>query len=157
LANSDAKVEVYIHILLAKTVINNVVLIHITSVKTTHPVSINDDTNVTKEEQQLESSTYSDHTTRLLSKDNREEHSNNNNYEGEINKLNLPYGLIELLVKNNYTLDSLINTHPSELSGVLAIDQEVAAIICAAANKKNNNGRKTANRGMAGDDTNNGS
>lgn len=104
-------------------------MIHITSVKTTHQISINHNGNVTKEEQQLESSTYSDHTTRSLSKDNREEHSNNNNYGGELNELNLAYGLIELLVKNNYTLDLLINTDPSELSGLLAIDQEVAAII----------------------------
>jgi hypothetical protein len=48
-----------------------------------------------------------------------------------------------MLVKSNYTLESLINTEPSTLSHVLAIDQEIAVIICAAANKRNKEHRKT--------------
>jgi hypothetical protein len=105
----------------------------ITSLETT----INHNRNVTEEEQQLTSSMYNGTTSSFIYSNDKEEHSNNNNHKGTIEKLDLAYGLIELLVKNNYTLDSLINTNPSDLSRVLAIDQEVAAIICAAVNKKN--------------------
>lgn len=49
----------------------------------------------------------------------------------------MAHGLIDLLVENNFTLELLISTNPSELSRILAIDQEIAAIILTAANKKN--------------------
>jgi hypothetical protein len=48
----------------------------------------------------------------------------------------LAHGLIDLLVENNFTLEMLISTNPSELSRILAIDQEIAAIVLTAANKK---------------------
>ena len=105
------------------------------------PIDHNRNHRLTEDKQQLASSTYSDSNISFLY--NNKEHSNNNNLGGTIEKLDLAYGLIELLVKNNYTLDSLINTNPSDLSRVLAIDQEIAAIICAAANKKNKEHRKT--------------
>jgi len=41
----------------------------------------------------------------------------------------LAHDLIDLLVENNFTLELLISTNPSELSRILAIDQEIAAII----------------------------
>ncbi len=86
---------------------------------------------VTRDEQQL-ASTYSDSIISF-------------SYRDIIDDLDLPYGLIDLLIKNNYTPASLINTDPSELSNILAIDQEVAVIILAAAKKKkkNNKHRKT--------------
>jgi hypothetical protein len=40
----------------------------------------------------------------------------------------LAYGLIELLVENNFTLKSLLNTSSSELSKTLGIDQQVATL-----------------------------
>jgi hypothetical protein len=105
------------------------------------PIDHNRNHHLTEDKQQL-ASTYGDFNINFLY-DNREKHSNNNNPLGTIDGLDLAYGLIELLVKNNYTLDSLINTDPSELSHILAIDQEIAAIICAAANKKKKEHRKT--------------
>ena len=48
----------------------------------------------------------------------------------------LAYGLIELLVENNFTLKSLLNTSSSELSKTLGIDQEVATLICKAAKNR---------------------
>jgi hypothetical protein len=117
-------------------------MIHISRVDMTQVNSINHNRNqhVTEDKQQL-ASTYSDSTITFLS-NNRQKYSNNNN-PATIDDLDLAYGLIELLVKSNYSLESLINTEPSELSHVLAIDQEIAAIICAAANKKNKEHRKT--------------
>jgi hypothetical protein len=119
-------------------------MIYITRADMTQVIPIDHIRNhrLTEDKQQLASSTYSDSNISFLY-NNKEEHSNNNNLGGTIDELDLAYGLIELLVKNNYTLDSLINTNPSELSGVLAIDQEIAAIICAAANKKNKEYSKT--------------
>jgi hypothetical protein len=127
----------------AKRVISNDEMIHITRVNMTQVIPIDHNRNhrVTEDKQQL-ASTYSDSTISLLY-NNREKHSNNNNLGGTIDDLDLAYGLIEMLVKSNYTLESLINTDQSELSHVLAIDQEIAAIICAAANKKNKEHRKT--------------
>jgi hypothetical protein len=148
---------VYFHYCLAKRVINNGEMIYITRADMTQVIPIDHNRNhrLTEDKQQLTSSTYSDSNISFLY--NNKEHSNNNNLGGTIEKLDLAYGLIELLVKNNYTLDSLINTTPSDLSRVLAIDQEVGAIICAAVNKKNNRGRKASNHAIAGDDVNAGS
>jgi hypothetical protein len=107
------------------------------------PIDHNRNHRVTEDKQQL-ASTYSDSTISFLY-NNREKYSNNNNnnHGGTIDDLDLAYGLIEILVKSNYTLESLVNTDPSELSHILAIDQEIAAIICAAANKKKKEHRKT--------------
>ena len=108
----------------------------------TQVIPIDHNRNHRHTEEQLTSSTYSDSDTSFLY-DKREKHSNNINSGGTIDDLDLAYGLIEMLEKNNYTLESLINTEPSKLSHVLAIDEEIAAIICAAANKKNKEHRKT--------------
>ena len=88
---------------------------------------------VTEDEQQL-TSTYSDSTISFLNNSTR--YNNNNNNKSTIDDLDLPYCLIDLLIKNNFSLESLTNTDPSELSSILAIDQEVSAIIWNAANKK---------------------
>jgi hypothetical protein len=106
------------------------------------PIDHNRNHRPTEDKQQLTSSTYSDSATSSLYS-NREKHSNNINGGGTIDDLDLAYGLIEMLEKNNYTLESLINTEPSKLSHVLAIDEEIAAIICTVANKKNKEHRKT--------------
>jgi hypothetical protein len=127
----------------AKRVISNGEMIHIARVDMTQviPIDHNRKHRVTVDKQQL-ASTYSD-STNSFSYNNREKHGNNNNHGGTIDDLDLAYGLIEMLVKSNYTLESLINTEPSTLSHVLAIDQEIAVIICAAANKRNKEHRKT--------------
>ena len=57
-------------------------------------------------------------------------------YNNKIYDLDLPYGLIELLLQNNFTLRSLANIGSSELSKTLGIDQEVATLICKAAKNK---------------------
>ena len=65
-----------------------------------------------------------------------------NNYgcKSTLHDLDLAHGLIQLLVENNYTLDSLLNTSSSELSKTLGIDEQVATLICKAAkNKKTTN------------------
>ena len=53
-----------------------------------------------------------------------------------IHELDLAHGLIDSLVENNFTLDSLLDTSSSELSKTLGIDQEVATLICKAAKKQ---------------------
>lgn len=127
-----------------KRVISNGEMIHITRVDTRQaiPIDHNRKHRVTVDKQQL-ALTYSDSTNSFLYNNKEEKHSNNNNHVGTIDDLDLAYGLIEMLVKSNYTLESLINTEPSTLSHVLAIDQEIAVIICAAANKRNKEHRKT--------------
>ena len=95
--------------------------------------------HINKDEQHL-ASTYSDSATSFSYKKSQEQ-SANKNYN-TIHDLELAHGLIDLLIKNKYTLPSLMSTDPSELPDVLAIDQEVAKIICAAAKKKNNRHRK---------------
>jgi hypothetical protein len=57
-------------------------------------------------------------------------------YNNKIHDLDLPDGLIELLVENNFTLKSLVNIGSSELSKTLGIDEEVATLICNAAKNK---------------------
>jgi hypothetical protein len=57
-------------------------------------------------------------------------------YNNKIHDLDLPYGLIELALENNFTLRSLMNIGSSELSKTVGIDQEVAALICKAAKDK---------------------
>ena len=59
--------------------------------------------------------------------------NNNDGYKGTIHTLDLARGLIQLLIENNFTLQSLLNTSSSELSKTLGIDQEVATLICKAA------------------------
>jgi hypothetical protein len=90
---------------------------------------------VTDDEQQL-TSIYSDSLVSSL-------YNNNNKHTNTLQDLDLAQGLIQLLIRNNFTVDSLRNTSSSELSKTLGIDQEVTAIMCAAANKKNNKHRKT--------------
>ena len=55
------------------------------------------------------------------------------NRKNTIHTLDLARGLIQLLIENNFTLQSLLNTSSSELSKTLGIDQEVATLICKAA------------------------
>jgi hypothetical protein len=135
--------EVYIQLLSAKRVINHAEMISNTTVNVTQVISIDKKKNhyVTEDEQQL-ASTYSDSVT-SLPYINSQEQSDNNNHHGTIHELEIAHGLIDLLIKNKYTLPSLISTDPSELADILAIDQEVAKIICVAAKKKNNKRRKT--------------
>ena len=58
------------------------------------------------------------------------------NSKNTIHTLDLASGLIQLLVENNFTLQSLLNTSSSELSKTLGIDQQVATLICKAAKSK---------------------
>jgi ERCC4-type nuclease len=54
----------------------------------------------------------------------------------KIHNLDLASGLIQLLLENNFTLESLLDTSSSELSKTLGIDQEVATLICKVAKNK---------------------
>ena len=58
------------------------------------------------------------------------------NSKNTIHTLDLASGLIQLLVENNFTLQSLLNTSSSELSKTLGIDEQVATLICKAAKSK---------------------
>ena len=81
------EIEVYIHLLLSKRVINNDEMMHITRVDMTYviPIDHNRNRRLTEGKQQLASSTYSDSNISLLYNNNKEEgHSNNNNYGGTI-------------------------------------------------------------------------
>jgi hypothetical protein len=62
--------------------------------------------------------------------------NNNDGYKSTIHDLDLAQGLIDLLIENNFTLKSLLNTSSSELSKTLGIDQEVATLICKTAKNK---------------------
>ena len=88
---------------------------------------------ITNYEQRL-ASTYSESAFSFLYND--KSHRNDNNNKSIIYELDLAYGLIELLVENNFTLKSLLNTSSSELSKTLGIDEEVATLICKAAKSK---------------------
>ena len=84
---------------------------------------------VTTDEQHL-TSTYSDSAISFLYNE-----TNNNSDSSSLNELDLAHGLIELLVENDFTAESLTDTSSSELSKTLGIDQEVATLICKAAAK----------------------
>ncbi|MFL6322870.1 MAG: hypothetical protein ACJ702_01985 [Nitrososphaeraceae archaeon] len=84
----------------------------------------------TIDEKQL-TSTYGDSAVSFLYNE-----ANYNNDNSTVNDLDLAQGLIDLLIENNFTLESLINTSVLELAKTLGIDQDVAAIICTAANRK---------------------
>src|ERR687886_762223 len=58
------------------------------------------------------------------------------NSKNTIHTLDLASGLIQLLIENNFTLQSLLNTSSSELSKTLGIDEQVATLICKAAKSK---------------------
>lgn len=58
------------------------------------------------------------------------------NSKNAMHTLDLASGLIQLLVENNFTLQSLLNISSSELSKTLGIDEEVATLICKAAKNK---------------------
>ena len=58
------------------------------------------------------------------------------NNKSTIYNLDLARGLIQLLIENNFSLKSLLNTSSSELSKTLGIDEEVATLICKAAKSK---------------------
>ena len=75
-------------------------------------------------------STYTDSGIGLLYDDK------NSGRKSTIYDLDLARGLIHLLVENNFTLKSLLNTSSYELSKTLGIDQEVATLICKAAKNK---------------------
>jgi hypothetical protein len=84
---------------------------------------------MTEWEQQL-TSIYSDSTVSFLYNK-----TNSNKYRNKIYDLDLPHGLIDLLIQN-YLHESLVNTSTFELANILGIDQDLAAIIVTAANKK---------------------
>ena len=71
-------------------------------------------------------STYNDSGVGFL-------YDNNDGCKSTIHDLDLAQGLIQLLVKNNFTLESLLDTSSSELSKTLGIDEEVTTLICKAA------------------------
>ena len=75
-------------------------------------------------------STYNDSSISFLYDNNDDGH------KSTIHNLDLARGLIQLLVENNFTLKSLLNTSSSELSKTLGIDEEVATLICKAAKNK---------------------
>ena len=58
------------------------------------------------------------------------------NSKKTIHTLDLASGLIQLLVENNFTLQSLLNTSSSELSKTLGIDEEIAKLIRKVAKNK---------------------
>ena len=62
----------------------------------------------------------------------------NNHINTQINSLDIADGLKELLIKNGFTLEVLLNTSSSEIADFLGIDQYVAEIICTAARKSSN-------------------
>ena len=93
------------------------------------PSSSHKRNQVTTDEQHL-TSTYSDSAISFLYNE-----TNNNSDSSSLNELDLAHGLIDLLVENDFTVESLTDTSSSELSKTLGIDQEVAALICKAAAK----------------------
>ena len=93
------------------------------------PSSSHKRNQVTTDEQHL-TSTYSDSAISFLYNE-----TNNNSDSSSLNELDLAHGLIELLVENDFTAESLMDTSSSELSKTLGIDQEIAALICKAAAK----------------------
>jgi hypothetical protein len=88
---------------------------------------------ITNDEQQL-ASIYSESAVSFMYKN--KSCRNDNNDKSIIYELDLAHGLIELLVENNFTLKSLLDTSSSELSKTLGIDEEVATLICKAAKSK---------------------
>jgi hypothetical protein len=62
----------------------------------------------------------------------------NNHINTQINSLDIADGLKELLIKNGFTLELLLNISSSEIAEFLGIDQYVAEIICTAARKSSN-------------------
>ena len=62
----------------------------------------------------------------------------NNHINTQINSLYIADGLKELLIKNGFTLEVLLNTSSSEIAEFLGIDQYIAEIICTAARKSSN-------------------
>ena len=104
---------------------------------------------ITDEEQEL-TSRYSDSSVSFLYNNNDDDNDNdnktsNNKHKSTLYDLDLAHGLVDLLIKNGFTLQSLLNASPFEVSNILGIDQEIAAIICAAANKKREKNKKAKN------------
>ena len=62
----------------------------------------------------------------------------NNHINTQINSLDIADGLKELLIKNGFTLEVLLNTSSFEIAEFLGIDQYIAEIICTAARKSSN-------------------
>jgi hypothetical protein len=62
----------------------------------------------------------------------------NNHINTQINSLDIADGLKELLIKNGFTLEGILNKSSSEIAEFLGIDQYVAEIICTAARKFSN-------------------
>ena len=62
----------------------------------------------------------------------------NNHINTQINSLDIADGLKEVLIKNGFTLEVLLNTSSSEIAEFLGIDEYVAEIICTAAKKSSN-------------------
>jgi hypothetical protein len=62
----------------------------------------------------------------------------NNHINTQINSLDIADGLKELLIKNGFTLEGILNKSSSEIAEFLGIDKYVAEIICTAAKKSSN-------------------
>jgi hypothetical protein len=101
-----------------------------------HSESHRKDHATTNEKQQQSTSIYSNSTTVATAPSYLYNQTEENNNRGTIHDLNLADGLIDLLIENNFTIQSLVKTNAFELSQILGIDVEVAAIICKEANKE---------------------
>jgi hypothetical protein len=62
----------------------------------------------------------------------------NNHINTQINSLDIADGLKELLKKNGFTLEGLLNASSSEIAEFLGVDQYVVEIVCTAARKSSN-------------------
>jgi dsDNA-binding SOS-regulon protein len=75
----------------------------------------------------------------LTNKKNKTNYFTENNHTNtQNNSLDIADGLKELLIKNGFTLEVLLNTSSSEIAEFLGIDKYVAEIICTAAKKSSN-------------------
>ena len=107
------------------------VLNHVSYGETTREMSTHHRRNQIVVDKEKLTSTYNDSGISFVHYIN-----NNDGCKSTVYDLDLAHGLIELLVENNFTLESLIDTGSSELSKTLGIDQEVATLICKAAKNK---------------------
>ena len=107
------------------------VINHVSLYETTREMSIPHRRNQIVVDQEKLTSTYNDSGISFVYDIN----NNNNDCKSTTHDLDLAQGLIDLLVENNFTLESLLTASSSELSKTLGIDQEVATLICKAAAK----------------------
>ena len=61
--------------------------------------------------------------------------NSNHDSDSRINKLDIPSGLKEMLIKHQFTIERLYDISPDDLSIALGIDDSVARIITNAVKK----------------------